>query len=105
MSDTYWMECVGEALCEAGISATEEQLKTVAEIIQGAHEVYGEAHGNEPLGLPQDSEVKALRAELQKERAKVTCKACKGTGQIVTVYLPGRQSIETCDACRGRGRV
>lgn len=104
MSYTYWTECVGEALCEAGISVTDEQLKTVVDVVQGAHEMYSEAHGYDRLGIPQDREIKTLRAELQTERDKVTCKECKGTGQLV-FHGPYHSSVSSCHVCHGEGRA
>jgi len=34
----YWNECVAEALCDAKIEATDEQIDTIASWVEGAHE-------------------------------------------------------------------
>jgi len=41
----YWTECISEALDEAGLSATEEQIKLIVEHVEGAHENYSLATG------------------------------------------------------------
>lgn len=43
----YWYECVSEALEDAGIDAAEDQVHTVADWVEGAHENYGMYSGND----------------------------------------------------------
>lgn len=66
----YWKECIAEAFCEAGIEATEEQLDLVTEWVEGAHENYGMATGQECIPNPMESEVNELKRKLQKQDAE-----------------------------------
>lgn len=43
----YWEECISEAMDDVGLSATEEQIKGVAEWVEGAHDNYGLATGRD----------------------------------------------------------
>ena len=104
-SEAYWIQAVEAALEEAGLSATTEQIEVMADVMDGAHEMYGEAHGYEHFGNPMEDEVKRLKKELQRERKKVVCPECKGSGEEVMVYLPGRVSRSTCCKCNGEGKV
>lgn len=61
----YWKVCIEEALCDAGISATEEQIKTVAYWVDGAHENYGTATGSEHIPNPMISEVDELKRKIK----------------------------------------
>lgn len=44
---SYWYECVSEALEDAGIDASEDQVHTVTGWVEGAHENYGMSSGND----------------------------------------------------------
>jgi 23S rRNA A1618 N6-methylase RlmF len=46
----YWEECLDSSFCEHGITVTPEQLKAVAEDVQGGHENYGMAFYSPPVG-------------------------------------------------------
>lgn len=59
----YWYECVAEALEDAGFQATDEQIKTVASWVEGAHENYGMSHGHHCISNPLQSEVDQLKRE------------------------------------------
>ena len=63
----YWKECIAEAFCEAGITATEEQLNLVVGWVEGAHENYGLATGKECIPNPLESEVNELQRKLKKQ--------------------------------------
>ena len=39
----YWKECIEEAFSENGIVATDEQIKSVVDWVEGAHENIGMA--------------------------------------------------------------
>ena len=43
----YWDECVSEALEDAGVSATDEQIKIIGSWVEGAHDNYGMATGDD----------------------------------------------------------
>lgn len=71
----YWIECISEAFDEAGITATDEQIKNVAECVKGAHENYSLATGEEcipnPLMVTVDelkSKCKKLESDVERER-------------------------------------
>ena len=62
----YWKECVAEAFEDAGIVATDEQIDTVTNWVDGAHENYGMAHGYDAIPSQIDTEVERLRKEIDK---------------------------------------
>lgn len=53
----YWKECIEEALDDAGITATKEQIETIVGWVEGAHDNYGMAHGHDCIPNPMISEV------------------------------------------------
>ena len=106
----YWKECIESAFDEAGISATEEAVKHVAECVEGAQEVHGEMTGEMITDINyEQSEQEAIRCiqrELKREKRKEPCEACSGLGQVkVFVPLVGGYVTEECPECRGKCRV
>lgn len=99
----YWTECVSEAFEDAGISATKEQIKTVASCVEVAHENYGMVHGYDAIPNPLALENDNLKRELRKEQDKVICEECQGKGRIITAG-PYHSSDSRCWKCRGEGR-
>ena len=67
MSD-YWNECISEALEDAGITATNEQIDTVASWVEGAHDNYGMAFGHDCIPNPLQTQVDDLRREAVKRQ-------------------------------------
>ena len=109
MSEQYWEECISEALCEARLDATQEQIDTIAEIVEGAHSVYGEATGRDVLDrnfhCSQESELQEAKRELAEEREKERCSDCEGFGRIQVAVGTSHYSTNECHKCNGRGRV
>ena len=99
----YWHECISEAFDDAGIVATSEQIKTVVEFVEGAHENYGMAFGHDCIPNPLEQDNKQLKQALVDEKEKVFCKECMGKGSI-TSPGPYHSSISTCWKCRGEGK-
>jgi len=62
----YWEECISEAFDDAGIIATEEQIKNVAGWVASAHENYGMAHGRDCIPNPLLSEIDQLKRKMRK---------------------------------------
>lgn len=62
----YWHECIAESFDDAGITATEEQIKTVASWVEGAHENYGMAFGHDCIPNPMETEVNELKKKIEK---------------------------------------
>lgn len=62
----YWQECISEALDEAGIEASQEQIQTIAKIVSGAHENYGMAFGHDCIPNPVLAEVETLKKKIKK---------------------------------------
>ena len=56
----YWEECIAEAFEDAKIVATEEQIKTVAFWVEGAHDNHGLATGRDCIPNPLDTEIDRL---------------------------------------------
>lgn len=100
----YWHECIAEACSEAGVIASDEQVKFIAEWVAGAHENYGTAMGHDVIGNPLVAENKSLVAALDAERAKRICRKCNGEGQL---YFngPHHSSAMRCDICQGEGKI
>jgi len=67
----YWIECTETALEEAGITATEAQIKTIADCFQGGLENYDMAFPSGAPDLPKESELDKVRAKLKREREKL----------------------------------
>lgn len=63
----YWTECISEAMEDAGIAATKEQIDTVVTWVEGAHENYGMAFGHDCIPNPLESDLKELKASHAKE--------------------------------------
>jgi DnaJ-class molecular chaperone len=104
----YWIEHAEIALNEAGLpKATDEQLEAIAGVIESAHEFYGQAMGHDVASANFKSEEKRRAEEaetkLERERSKVMCRSCKGTGREV-VHGPYHSSDSECFKCRGSGR-
>ena len=100
----YWVECISEAFDDVGIVATEEQIKTVASWVDGAHDNYGQAHGYDCIPSPVSLENEQLKADLKKERDKRGCPECNGSGVNVS-HGPAHSAITQCWKCRGEGKV
>lgn len=45
----YWKQCIFEAFEDSGITATDEQVDTVATWAEGAHDNYGMANGHDVI--------------------------------------------------------
>ncbi len=99
----YWTECIETAFEENGITATPEQIDAVAGDVEVCHDNYGMAFYT-PSGDGRDTEIKQLKAELEKERNKRICPECKGRGRIIS-QGPCHSSDSECYECRGDGTV
>lgn len=97
----YWKECILDAASECGASLTDEQAAWIGEAVQGASENYGMAFYQPDSPYP--SEIKKLEAALKAERDKVHCKACGGSGRIIT-YGGTLQFNSGCFRCHGEGK-
>lgn len=62
----YWKMCIEEALCEAGLVATEEQIKTITDWVDGAHENFSTATGSEHIPNPANYEIEKLKGKIKK---------------------------------------
>ncbi len=93
----YWDDFVNEAFEDAKIQATKEQIDTVVSWIEGAHENYSMASGDEIASRnfydSQKSEIEKLNKELYAEKEKRVCPECMGarfitTSRVITTYGP-----------------
>ena len=104
----YWRDCVAESFEDAGISASSEQIDTVASWVEGAFENYSLATGAECIPNPQVVEAKEylrkVRAEITKrqewELSTKPCRSCTTTGWVLDGW--GRDA--QCQNCSGTGR-
>jgi len=99
----YWNECIKEAFEEAGIVATTEQIETVVNWVEGAHENYGLATGSDFIFNSLREELDKTKRELEKERDKRTCEACGGRGSLEHLG-PVHSAISFCYKCHGEGK-
>lgn len=98
----YFEECISEAFDEANIIATQEQIKSVAECVEGAFDNHSQAHGYDCIPDPRDLEIKELEKKLKIEKDKVICDKCRdGT---ITINGPVHSYISSCTYCNGEGR-
>lgn len=98
----YWVECVANALEEAGVSATSEQIAAIAGDVLTGHECYGMA-----FYVPENpvyGELEAAKKALAVERDRVSCPACGGRGSIVEDGGV-RSCTMRCWKCDGDGKV
>jgi len=100
--EEFWQECIANAGEECGATLTAEQIAYIADAAQGAHDNYGMAFYQPESPLPR--EIKRLESELRKEREKISCPECKGSGRIIT-YGGTFQSNSHCWKCHGDGKV
>ena len=100
----YWEECIAEAFEDAKIIASDEQIKIVANCVEGGHDFYGQAHGHDCIPNPLVEENKKLTKRLEIEISKRVCPDCKGSGRIIENYL-NRSSNSQCDRCHGEGKI
>lgn len=98
----YYAEGLAEFLDEAGVVATPEQIRQIAEGVAGAVENVGQAFYQPENPAPRREA--ELQRELAKERSKVVCPQCKGGGRL---YFQGpyHSSDTGCWKCHGEGKV
>lgn len=104
----YWEECISEAFEDAGISATKEQLDTVVNWVDGAHENYGLATGldvaNANFISEEARELERLKKDIEKTNqwklSTKPCENCTTTGWVTDGW--GRDV--QCFICSGEGR-
>ena len=100
----YWEECISEAFDDAGIEATKEQIEKVASWVEGSHENYGMATGCDCIQSPYISEIEELKKQLEKERNRILCRECKGSGLIIS-QGPYHSAESRCMSCNGSGFI
>lgn len=102
MARDYWKECIAEYAEGCGLVLTEEQLVWMADGVAGAHENYGMAF-YQPQS-PLIDEVATLKRELTRERSKVVCLECRGSG-VFFQQGPYHSASGRCFKCNGEGKV
>jgi hypothetical protein len=100
--EDYYYECLASSFDEHSIDATPAQLLAVSKDIALAVENVGLAFHQPESPYPR--EIKRLTEELAKEREKVICRTCNGTGRIVS-HGPIHSSETQCHKCHGAGRI
>ena len=103
----YWRECIDIAFDEFGISATEEQREEVAGAVEVGHDNYGMAFGHDVASknfkAHKEGELEELSRKLERERKKIHCKVCNGSGEEV-IQGPYHVGVSRCYKCNGQGR-
>lgn len=108
-SAEYWQECISEAAEECGLTITQEQIASIAEAVEGAHENYGMAFYQPPpsdrfneIEREHKDELDALRREFDTYRGT----AEKTVGRILRQHSDTIISItEDGDVLRHDGRT
>lgn len=80
----YWKECIAEALEDSGIKATDEQIDNITSWVEGAHENYSMATGEECIPHPLLTEVDGLKKIITKQKDQHEHQLhgiCKGVAQ------------------------
>lgn len=102
MSKALWQEVIGEAMDEAGIVATPQQIAAIASAAESMHENYGQAvHVPDHPLIRENKELKDI---IRKEQSKRHCRECDGRGSIVS-RGPYHSSVSQCWKCGGEGKV
>ncbi|ASW06254.1 hypothetical protein [Rhizobium sp. 11515TR] len=105
----YWEEAIGQALCEIEKFDlfTSDEIKELGEALAISAEHQSMAFGwdvassNRAADLRREED--SLRKELARERAKIICRSCNGSGYITTPG-PYHSSTSQCFKCHGDGR-
>jgi len=63
----YWRECVEEALSEAGLQASTEQVNIITDIVEGAHDNYSQATGQDCIPNPMIRDIEQLKEKHKRE--------------------------------------
>ena len=107
MSD-YWRDHAEIAMDEAGLTATDKQLDTIAGVIESAHEFFGQSMGHDVASAnwfgDKEREIQTLKDRLHTEQEKVVCPECKGS-RVTHTYGGTMMSTSECWKCNGEGRL
>ncbi len=99
----YWKECIAEALEEAKLEATKEQIDTIVSWVEGAHENYEMSHGYECIANPLEEELEAVKVELEIQNSRLPCPKCGGLG--IDRNTAAQRVPDSCWNCRGDGFI
>ena len=101
-SMNYWLECISDACESAGVLASRDQVRQIADDVKISHDNYGMAFPV-PSGNPMESEFKRLKRLFAEEKEKVFCMECGGRGRIIS-QGPSHSSDSQCWKCHGEGK-
>jgi hypothetical protein len=107
--EEYWAEAVGLALDDMGKWSlfAPEEIKELGRALAVSADNQSIAFGwdiaSGNLAAARRREEDSLRAELRRERAKVTCRHCNGYGSTRT-QGPYHSVSSSCFKCNGEGR-
>lgn len=108
----YWREavmCAFEGIERFDVieGLSKEQLDDIGEALATSSEHQGMAFGWDVASANRSAEIRRtednLRNEIRRERAKIICRSCNGTGSITTPG-PYHSSTSRCFKCNGDGR-
>ena len=92
----YFVECLAQSFEDHGLTATLEQIAAIAEDVAAAESTRREQFGYDSIPNPDRKKISDLSAELKKEREKIQCLNCTGSGR--------KYGME-CHKCNGEGRI
>lgn len=100
----YWEETVAQALEEAGVPATKDQIKAIAADMLISADNMGMLDGSEHR-TESNNELDTLKKKLadmeEFDRLAVACEYCKGRGYVTDCW----DRKFSCDMCGGKGRL
>ena len=93
-------ETICEFFYEKGIDIYGEDVDELLDAIKACFE-----YASYSVATPSvNMEIKKLRRDLEIERSKVPCPACKGSGVEVS-YGPAHSAHSSCPTCKGEGKT
>ncbi len=98
-----WSEMIADSFQEHGVEATVEQVRAVAADAQGMHENWDMVEPTPSGPSPAEIELQETKKTLEKERDKVHCRLCNGSG-TERIDGPAHYSLSKCWKCGGQGR-
>lgn len=105
--DQYWQDCISEAAEECDLDLTKAQLECLSYHIQMGRDdismASGDAVASSNLFAHIEREKDDMAKALRREKDKVQCKPCAGSGSITT-YGGTFQATSSCWKCKGYGR-
>lgn len=100
----YWQETLSELFDHYGIKVTASVLEKISADVAQSHDCYGESTGELSIQNPLSEENSQLKKQLKREKDKMICEQCSGTGGE-WIDGPYHSSYSDCYKCDGTGFI